>query len=63
MRHRDRFMIGTDTYVTPRWGEYVGLVEQHRNWLSQLPLDIASDIAWRNATRLFGAGSAKFAVE
>lgn len=62
-RHRDRFMIGTDTYVTPRWGEYVDLVEQHRNWLGQLPPEIARDIAWRNAARLFGAGNAKFAIE
>ncbi len=63
MRHRDRFMIGTDTYVTPRWGHYVGLIDQHRQWLGQLPPDIANDIAWRNATRLFGAGNAKFAIE
>lgn len=63
LRHRHRFMIGTDTYVTPRWGEYLDLVEQHRNWLGQLPPDIASDIAWRNAARLFGAGNARFAVE
>ena len=62
-RHRDRFMIGTDTYVTPRWGQYVDLVDQHRNWLGQLPPEIAHDIAWRNATRLFGAGNARFANE
>jgi len=55
-KHPDRFMIGTDTYVTPRWGDYVGLVEAHRQYLTQLPRDLAEKIAFRNAVRQFGAG-------
>jgi hypothetical protein len=58
-RHPDRFMIGTDTYITPRWGDYVGLVEAHRQYLAQLPRELAEKIAFRNAVRLFGAGDAK----
>ena len=59
LRHSDRFMIGTDTYVTPRWDVYRGLVEQHRDWLAQLPPAVARAIAYGNAVRDFGAGDAQ----
>jgi hypothetical protein len=52
-------MIGTDTYVTPRWGTYAAIVDEHRRWLAQLPRDVAEAIAYRNAVRLFGAGDAR----
>jgi hypothetical protein len=55
-RHPDRVMIGTDTYVTPRWADYEGLIEEHRGWLQQLPRPLAEKIAYRNAVALFGAG-------
>ncbi len=55
-KHRKRVMIGTDTYVNGRWVFYEGLIADHRDWLGQLPRDIAEDIAFRNATRLFGGG-------
>ncbi len=57
LRHNDRFMIGTDTYVTPRWDAYRGLVEAHRAWLAQLPPAAAGAIAYGNAVREFGAGN------
>lgn len=56
-RHPDRVMIGTDTYVTSRWGDYEGLIEEHRGWLQQLPRPLAERIAFRNAAALFGAGN------
>ncbi len=52
-RHADRFMIGTDTWMASRWPQYVDLIEQHREWLRQLPVDVAEKIAYRNADRLF----------
>lgn len=54
LRHADRFMIGTDTYVTPRWESYGELIAQHRTWLAQLPPETARAIAFDNAARLFG---------
>ena len=54
LRHPDRFMIGTDTYITPRWDDYVGLITEHRQWLGQLPKKIAEGIAFGNAIREFG---------
>ena len=59
VRHRDRFMVGTDTYVTGRWDAYGDLIEEHRRWLAQLPRDVAEAIAWGNAARLFGAGAGR----
>lgn len=59
LRHADRFMIGTDTYVTPRWDIYRGLVDAHRAWLAQLPPEAARAIAYGNAVREFGAGDAQ----
>jgi hypothetical protein len=53
LRHPDRFVYGTDTYVTGRWGDYLSLVEEHRNWINQLPRKVAENIAFRNAVRLF----------
>src|SRR5262245_26780170 len=55
-RHPGRVMIGTDTYVTSRWDSYTRIVEEHRQWLMQLPRDLAEAIAYRNAVRVFGAG-------
>lgn len=54
LRHVGRFMIGTDTWTASRWPLYVGLIKQHREWLRQLPPDVAEKIAHRNADRLFG---------
>ncbi|MDP6706911.1 MAG: amidohydrolase family protein [Alphaproteobacteria bacterium] len=56
LRHPDRFMIGTDTYVNQRWDAYQTLVAEHRHWLGQLPPKVAKAIAYGNAVRLFGTG-------
>ncbi len=56
LRHPDRFMIGTDTYVNGRWDTYGALVEEHRRWLAQLPGAVARAIAYGNAVARFGAG-------
>lgn len=54
LQHRDRVMVGTDTYVNGRWDGYEGLVAEHREWLGLLPPDIARAIAFENAEHLFG---------
>lgn len=50
----ERFMVGVDTYRTERWQTFAEVVSQIRNWLDQLPDEVASAIAYRNAARLFG---------
>jgi hypothetical protein len=54
IRHRARILVGSDTYIPSRWAQYESLIAAHRAWLSALPRDIAEDIAYRNAERLFG---------
>jgi len=55
-RHADRFMIGSDTWVTSQWDDYEDILDNHRRWLALLPDDLARAIAWKNAVRLFGDG-------
>ena len=51
----DRFLLGTDTFTPERWyyvGEHARLARQ---WLAELPRDVAERIASGNGERLFGA--------
>ncbi len=53
VHHSDRFIIGTDTWVTSRWEQVESENRLARAWLAQLPADIAEKIAFRNAAQLF----------
>ena len=53
VRHPERFLIGTDTWMTSRW-EIVGdWMRSVQGWLAQLPREVAEQIAWKNGDRLF----------
>lgn len=54
LKYPQRFMIGSDTWVNQRWGNYDQLMQGYRSWLGGLPLDVARAIAWGNAAALFG---------
>jgi predicted TIM-barrel fold metal-dependent hydrolase len=53
LRHPDRFLLGTDTWVTSRWERVRSAIEAVQQWLLQLPREVAEQIAWRNGDRLF----------
>ena len=53
VRHPERFMVGTDTWITSRWEALVEGMQTTRGWLSQLPRAVAEQMAHRNAERLF----------
>ncbi|HEV8583826.1 MAG TPA: amidohydrolase family protein [Methylomirabilota bacterium] len=53
VRHPDRFMVGTDTWVTSRWESVKPATEAVQRWLLHLPRDVAEQIAWKNGDRLF----------
>ena len=55
VRHADRFLVGTDTWVTSRWQVIGDATRAVQRWLPQLPADVAEKIAWRNGDRLFPA--------
>jgi len=52
-KYPDRFLLGSDTWVPPRWPEVPQIMARYRTWLSQLPPEVAEKIAWRNGFRLF----------
>ncbi len=56
LRHPDRFMVGTDTWVSSRWGSYVDTQAAARAWLGQLPPDVARRLASENAESLARRG-------
>jgi hypothetical protein len=54
IRFPDRFMIGVDTFSLSRWHHFDAAVATVRNWLGQLPDDVAERLAYDNAAALFG---------
>ena len=48
-----RFLTGMDTYTPGRWVELQELAAEARSWLKQLPEEVAHNIAYGNAARLF----------
>jgi len=52
-KYPQRFLLGSDTWVPQRWPEVPSVMAGYRAWLSQLPRDVAENIAWRNGARLF----------
>ncbi len=52
--HADRFLLGSDAWVTERWTQYDELMRYYRNWLAELPKEKAELIAYKNGERMFG---------
>jgi hypothetical protein len=55
LRHPDRFLVGTDTWVTSRWEIVRDAMRDVQVWLGQLPREVAEQIAFENGDRLFPA--------
>lgn len=55
IRQPDRFLVGTDTWVTSRWEAVRDASAAVQHWLRQLPPDVAEQIAYKNGDRLFPA--------
>ncbi len=53
LQYPDRITIGSDTWVNGQWENYENIISFDRNWLAQLPPEIAAMIANGNARRLF----------
>ena len=52
-KYSQRFLLGSDTWVAQRWPYVPEIMQSYRAWLSQLPLEVAEGIAWRNGATLF----------
>lgn len=60
VKYPDRWMIGTDSYVTSRWHRMPEILNETRAWLAKLPPPVAEKLAWRNAAKLFGVPDSVF---
>ncbi len=52
LRHPDRFMVGTDTWVTSQWDRLPEIQRGIQAWLRQLPPEVGEKLAFKNAARL-----------
>jgi hypothetical protein len=50
----DRFMVGTDSFTPERLHYIAEHARWSRQWLSDLPKDVAEKIGYRNGEKLFG---------
>ena len=48
----DRVMVGTDTFTPERWHYVIEHADWTRQWLTDLPPDLAEKIAWRNGEEM-----------
>jgi hypothetical protein len=55
VQFRDRILFGTDAHTKRRLEEYPAIIARWRHILGQLPADVVTDIAFRNAERIYGA--------
>ena len=55
LQHPDRFMVGTDSYTPERWHYIPGHADWSRQWLADLPKDVAERIAWKNGEQVLGS--------
>jgi hypothetical protein len=51
----DRFMVGTDTYIPERWSKVGAHASWARQWLADLPPQVAERIAYRNGETVLTA--------
>ncbi len=54
LKYPDRFVMGSDTWTPSRWPELPAIAKWYRSWLSQLPRDVAENIAFKNLARFLG---------
>ena len=59
----DRFLVGTDTFTPERWHYVVEHARWSRQWLADLPREVAERIGWKNGEALFAAMMARTAVK
>jgi len=55
IRHPTRFVVGSDTWVIQRWESYSSIMAGYRDWLGELPREVAERVAWRNASELLSS--------
>jgi len=60
-QYPQRILLGVDTFSSNRWREFGRVITVTRQWLAQLPQDVAQKLAHDNARRLFSCHSGRAA--
>ncbi len=60
--HAGRVLVGVDTFWTRRWQRFDQVAADIRGWLAQLPPEVAEQLAYGNAERLFGGAARPVSV-
>lgn len=60
LKYPDRWLVGTDSYITSRWHRMPEIHAETRAWLAKLPREVAEKMAWRNGVKLFGVSADAF---
>jgi hypothetical protein len=55
----DRFMVGTDTHTPDRWNVIGSNATLMREWLAELPAEVAEQIAYKNGEAVLTAAFSK----
>ena len=58
----NRFLLGTDTFTPERWYYVTEHARWSRQWLADLPSDVAERIGWKNGEAIFTALLARTAA-
>jgi hypothetical protein len=53
LKHPDRFLVGTDTWINSQWERMPEILAGFRKWLRQLPPAVGEKISRGNGDRLF----------
>lgn len=53
LRHADRFLLGSGTYSSKYWYQFRNYMGRYRDWLKDLPPQVANNIAFGNGLVLF----------
>jgi hypothetical protein len=56
IRYPGRFLLGVDTYAPGRWHNYADALAKIRHWLGQLPDEVAHQMAYENAIKVYQVG-------
>jgi len=51
--YQDSFVVGVDTFSVNRWHHFKEVTDDIRQWLGQLPPEVAQKLAFDNAYGLF----------
>ncbi len=53
LKYPDRVLVGSGTYSSAYWHKFRTYMSEYRDWLVDLPADVAANIAYRNGLALF----------